>query len=261
MIFPKRVTDLPIEIRRGFEFSSDSVSPITGVSVVIPVRGIDRQNNLNFCISRMLMQNVHPLEIIVSEEDAYERIKVDYFARDSRVRKVFTRSQKPFNKSIAINVGVCLATNSKIVMNDADIIPPKGYIARIDETLEVYDSCFFAKEIYNVNLCRSGIVWSGGKRTDYFSGGSIAFTKKAFFDIGGMCEEFYGYGSEDCEFWGRIRNLTNMYECRDTAVLHIAHKRPEQYSVNSELYDKIMKKDMAERLAALKSDLSKRHFN
>ena len=124
MIFPKKVDDLPKEIRRGFEFSSDSVTNISGISVVIPVRGLDRQNNLNFCLSRLLMQNVTPMEIVISEEDAYERIRIDYFSRDSRVKKVFTRSQKPFNKSIAINVGVAVSSYNKIVMNDADIVPP-----------------------------------------------------------------------------------------------------------------------------------------
>lgn len=258
MIFPKNVSDLPIEIRRNFEFISGPFTESkTGITVVIPVRGVDRQSNLNYCISRLLLQSIFPLEILVSEEDSVERVNISLFIKDSRVRKIFTHSSKPFNKSIAVNVGVCRAAYSKIVMNDADIIPPKGYLARVDQILDEYDSCFLPKEIYNVNLLRSGVTWCGSKRNDYFSGGSIAFTKKTFIDIGGMCEKFYGYGSEDCEFWSRIRN-TKMLEARDTTVLHIAHRRPNAYSTNVEIYEEIINQPMEKRISNLKEDLSKR---
>jgi hypothetical protein len=164
------------------------------------------------------MQNVDNIEIIVSEEDNNDsRIKLERFVNDSRVKKIYTASgPTPFNKSIAINTGVIASKYDKILMNDADIIPPKGYIQRLDEVLNEYESIFVGNTIYNVNLNRLGIVWSGSKRTDYFSGGSIGFRKNKFIEIGGMCEKFYGYGSEDCEFFDRIKRCTKLYENRDS---------------------------------------------
>lgn len=259
MIFPRNMANLPHDIRRNFEFSSSLIQPISGITVVIPVRGIERQNNLNYSVSRLLLQNVEPLEILISEEDEFEKVNIDRFRSDSRIRKIFTKSnKKPFNKSIAINSGVISSKYNKILMNDADIVPPKGYLSRIDKILNYYDSCFLGKEIYNVDLLRNGLIWKGSKRTDYFSGGSIAFTKKAFFDIGGMCEEFYGYGSEDCEFWGRLKECTNINESRDTVLLHINHKRNDFFSVNSELYERIISDSMEDRISKLKENLNKR---
>lgn len=259
MIFPRSVNNLPIEIRKYFEFSSSSVQPISGITVVIPIRGTDRQPNLNYCISRLLLQNAEPMEIVVSEEDSHEKINLDKFKNDSRVKKIFTRSlSKPFNKSIAVNAGVSFALHTKIVMNDADIVPPKGYLQRIDTVLNSYDFCFFGKEIYNVELMRNVVIWKGSKRVDYFSGGSIAFTKKAFFEIGGMCEKFYGYGSEDCEFWERANKLIKLHESRDSVFLHLNHKRLTPFSTNAELYNEIVLSPMEDRLKLLKEDLNKR---
>jgi glycosyltransferase involved in cell wall biosynthesis len=259
MIVPRVINSLPLDIRRYFEFSSSSVQPISGLTVVIPVRGSDRQSNLNYCISKLLLQNVEPMEIVVSEEDSSEKINIDRFKNDSRVKKIFVKSpSKPFNKSIAINAGVAFSSHAKILMNDADIIPPRGYLQRIDVILNSYDCCFLGKEIYNVDLMRNVVVWRGSKRIDYFSGGSIAFTKKTFFAIGGMCEKFYGYGSEDCEFWERINKLSKLYESRDSIFLHLNHKRLTSFSVNADLYQEIVSLSIEERVAFLKEDLNKR---
>lgn len=259
MIFPKTIANLPSSVRREFDFSISSVNPISGISIIIPVRGSDRQNNLNYCITRLLMQNVEPIEIIVSEEDQIEKINLKYFINDSRIRKIFTQSgPTPFNKSIAINAGCSVATYNKILMNDVDIVVPRGYLARINFSLNQYDSCFFGKEIYNVMLLKSGLLWNGSKRVDYFSGGSIAFTKNSFAKIGGMCEKFYGYGSEDCEFWGRITGMTNICEARDTIFLHLEHKRANSYSVNVKVYEEIMNIPIEQRLVSLRYDLQKR---
>lgn len=259
MILPRSINNLPLDIRKHFEFSSASVQPVSGITVVIPIRGVDRQSNLNYCISRLLLQNVEPMEIVVSEEDSVERINIDRFKNDSRVKKIFTKSlSKPFNKSIAINAGVMFAMYSKIVMNDADVVPPKGYLQRIDIFLNSYDCCFLGKEIYNVELMRNIVVWRGSKRVDYFSGGSIAFTKKAFISVGGMCEKFYGYGSEDCEFWERLNKLTSLHESRDSVFLHLNHKRLTPFSTNADLYNEIVSSPMEERLKSLKEDLNKR---
>lgn len=256
MIFPRRVDDLPIEIRKYFKFSYSSAQPVSGITVVIPIRGTDRQENLNYCISRLLLQNVKPMEIIVSEEDDSEKINIDKFKNDNRIKKIFTTNPtKPFNKSIAVNAGVSVASHAKIVMNDADIVPPKGYLQRIDKVLNSYDFCFFGKEIYNVYLVRKSVIWKGKKRVDYFSGGSIAFTKKAFFEIGGMCEKFYV--SKDCEFWERANRLIKFHESRDSIFLYLNHKRENNFSQNTELYDRLMGMYIEERLVSLKNNLEK----
>lgn len=252
-------SNLPVDIKKQFMFESVPSEKSSGISIVIPVRGTDRQKNLNYCISSLLLQNIEKMEIIVSEEDIVPKINIDLFRRDSRIKKVFTKSSlKSFNKSIAINVGVSNSLYNKILMNDADIITPAGYLKRIDTILDSYDCCFLGKEIYKVDLLGNSLLWRKKKRVDYFSGGSIAFTKKCFIDIGGMNEQFCGYGSEDCEFWERINKLANIYENRDSSFLHLNHKRIASLSVNADLYSKIVSTPMNKRLEQLKIDLNKR---
>jgi cellulose synthase/poly-beta-1,6-N-acetylglucosamine synthase-like glycosyltransferase len=260
-IFPKLLSNLPIEIQKRFDYPASKPKPCAGVSVIIPVRGADRLRNLHYCLNKLLQQNIEPLEIIVSEEDKFQTIDIGPFRQDSRIRHIFTRSSDGlnFNKSKAVNAGVVSASYNFISMNDADIILPKDYLYRVSNILQDYESCFIAKEIYLMDFISAGICWRGGKRVDYFTGGNISFRKDAFIKIGGMNEQFIGYGSEDCEFWTRIQNLTKLYESRDCPILHLNHARKHNYSQNSSLYEKIISKSMEERVAELSIDL-KKHF-
>lgn len=260
-IFPKMLSNLPPEIQRRFDYPPAPAKPCAGVSVVIPVRGNDRLRNLHYCINKLLQQNIEPIEIIVSEEDKFHSIDIGPFRQDSRIRHIFTRSDDVvnFNKSKAVNAGVAASTYNIISMNDADIVLPKDYLYRVSNILQDYESCFIAKEIYLMDFISAGISWRGGKRVDYFTGGNISFRKESFIKIGGMNEQFIGYGSEDCEFWTRIKNLTNLYENRDCPIIHLNHKRKHFYSQNSTLYENIISKTMEERVAELSIDL-KKHF-
>lgn len=260
MIKPKNISNLPLHIRKQFEFDN-LARKIDGLTIIIPIKGVDRANNLNFCINRMLLQNVSPIEIIISEYDNTQKVTVERVGKDPRLKKIFTKAlNNNFNKSIAVNVAVMSAKYAKILMNDADIIVPKGYLLRVDDALKKYDTCFFAKTIYNVHLMRSGLHWAGSKREDYFTGGSIAFTKDAYLKIGGMCELFDGYGSEDCEFFDRVRSSTNLCEQRDATLLHLSHKRATAYSINAELYQKLIETDLETRIRNLQKDLDKRRI-
>jgi predicted glycosyltransferase involved in capsule biosynthesis len=126
-------------------------------------------------------------------------------------------------------------------------------VEEIDKILDNYETAFIAKVIYNVVLNQSIVVWTGNKRVDYFSGGSIAFTKDAFEKIGGMCEKFYGYGSEDCEFWQRVKEATKLYENRQKNLLHVNHKRINSFSQNVDIYNEINSISMEDRIKLLQN--------
>jgi len=258
-ILPRILSNLPPDIQRRFDYPASPAKPCSGVSVVVPVRGVDRLRNLHYSMTKLLQQNIEPMEIIISEEDKFPVIDIGPFRQDSRVRQIFTQSKEnaPFNKSRAVNVGVIASTYNKICMNDADIVLPKDYLWRVSNILQDYESCFIAKEIYLMDFISAGIIWKGGKRSDYFTGGTISFKKEAFMRIGGMNEKFEGYGSEDCEFWTRIQSLTNLYENRDCPILHLNHKRKHFYSENSDLYAKTIAQTMEDRVAELTEDLRK----
>ena len=55
------------------------------------------------------------------------------------------------------------------------------------------------------------------------AGGSMAITKEAYFRIGGMDEEFIGWGGEDIEFWERC-SLLNRWIWGYEPIIHLWHR-------------------------------------
>jgi GT2 family glycosyltransferase len=55
------------------------------------------------------------------------------------------------------------------------------------------------------------------------AGGSMAITKEAYFDIGGMDEDFVGWGGEDNEFWRRCSHLKR-WIWGFTPIIHLWHE-------------------------------------
>lgn len=246
------IDGLEKSIYKDFTYRPDNqnhIYEVDGISVVIPVSGTDRQRSLEFVISRLQLQRIDNYEIIVSEIDTQEKIDLHKFVNDMRIKKVFTKTEDNlFNKSTAVNRAVLHAKYNKIMMNDADIIVSNNYIYKLSELLDRYDAIFLGKQIYNIDILRSSVIYTGWVRNDYFSGGNIGFNKDVFIRIGGMCEAFRGYGSEDCEFMLRLKCATNFYEDRSESFLHIAHKRCNFYSENTKMFDNINNMTCSERI-------------
>ena len=65
-------------------------------------------------------------------------------------------------------------------------------------------------------------------------GASLAVSKKAYWDIGGMDEEFVGWGGEDTEFWDRCLTR-NVWEYAHLPIIHLWHKpQPEKRTKNGQ---------------------------
>ncbi len=268
MIITSFVRGLPEYVTSSFSKSNDNIINIKeGISIVIPFRSdafMHRLKNINICINNILSYKILPIEIIISEES--EEITKNlslYNINNSNyvdIVHVHTKSSsRKFNKCAAVNVGVLKAKYERIIMNDADILFPVNYLEKVSNAFDNgYDSCFFGKEIYNIVVDKRKFNFYGKIRKDYFSGGSIAFSKKSFLDIGGMCEDFLGYGSEDCEFWTRITSLTKLLEQRDTVFLHLDHPRDSVLTENGKIYDEIINTPMDIRILKLKENLNNR---
>lgn len=231
----------------------------SGMTVIIPVRGVERRQALETNVFYLRHQGVAPLEILIVEEDTQPSLEVPH------TRHVFLQSDKPFNKSRCINAGMANAKYDKVCMNDADMILQDGFLHEVDNILNLYDAGNIVREIFyltevptpgNINFT----FWRQWTKAAHWGchGGNNFYKKRAFINAGGMCEAFVGHGSEDSEFYQRVGKLTNFYDQRSMTLLHMPHPtHPETAAANVKLWQQIEAQPMNVRLNNLKRDLTK----
>lgn len=151
------------------------------------------------------LQPFSGIEIIVVEQD--NNSKLEY--RDLRCKHIFTKSDMPYNRSWAFNVGLKEASTNSIVFGDSDIImEPNKMIAAIQE-LKNYEAVnpysrvidltpeelnLPISEIFKID--RPGRGDNNNQKVN-FSGGIVCLRKDSALRIGGYDESYIGWGCED----------------------------------------------------------------
>jgi len=147
------------------------------------------------------------VEIIVVEQDKYSKIS----ELNLRVKHIFLKTDKPFNKSWAFNVASSYATTPIVIFGDSDLIMhPQGFINAV-QLLDQYDvvnpynsvidldpneSMMDINSILQINRIGRGEAENDIQKVP-LCGGIIMFKKDKLTQIGGFCENFYGWGAED----------------------------------------------------------------
>jgi hypothetical protein len=235
-----------------------------GMTVLIPIRGANRNQNLEIIIPYVLAQNIEPLEILIVEQDVVPTIKLNSFKEYLNIHHIFLKEGGPFNKARVMNAGTAHAQYEKICMIDVDMIIEKGLLYKISMILNASQVCFSIHEIYfltevptNSNYVHDGKTWA---TTAPFNchGGIVAYNRKAFIDIGGMNEEFVGHGSEDTEFYERAKRLLKFSDERFATTLHIPHPRDTSHAAgNHERCQSLKREKIENTVQRLKTQFQK----
>jgi predicted glycosyltransferase involved in capsule biosynthesis len=107
--------------------------------------------------------------------------------------------------------------------------------------LETNDAChlgatvIYADEPSTKRICQKAIVddtTQCERVVGYFEGGSLACKVQTYWKIGGFCEDYYGYGCEDCDFYYRLSHRCKWSEQRVYDFLHLWHGRAPQWGVH-----------------------------
>lgn len=205
---------------------------VDAISYIIPVRmSRDRNMAIKTVINNIKAQKYPHIEIILVEQDERRRIEELSCVRQLTETR---ESDKPFNKSMAFNVGVMGATHKKLILHDGDIIVPDSYTAKASALLNTFDSFHIGSNVLYLNqqstqdATRNQEILSSyacERMVEYFEGGSLGCNKSAYLSIGGFCETFRGYGCEDCEFFSRLKDMTYMCDDRSENFVHLWHGR------------------------------------
>ena len=252
----------------SIHFSSEPlfVAPNPEVTFLIGHRGLERLPLLQITLASIAAQRGVTIECIVVEQDSQPRLKG---LLPEWVRYIHTpppQQDMAYNRSMAFNQGAQLARGNLLILHDNDMPIPQDYAAaNMARVMEGYEVVNLKRFIFyldqqtsgNVNIGR-GIPPSPGIEAivqNLQAGGSIAITRDAFFDIGGMDESFVGWGGEDNEFWERAETR-KLWPYGSMPMLHLWHpSQPEKANMQSHgvnRYRELSRIDPLQRIATLK---------
>ena len=228
------------------------------VSFIIGHRGVERLSQLLLTLKTIAAQEGVNIECIVVEQDATPRIQASV---PDWVRYIFSPVNAPvppYNRSRAFNVGVQKASGSVLVLHDNDFLIPADYARTVTNCMEdgyqvVQPKRFLfylthgstASAVQAQSLCGANECDRVVENLE--GGGSIAITREAYFAIGGMDEDFVGWGGEDNEFWDRCQLLrVNPYGY--LPLVHLWHPpQPRKHSKNNPGIELLRKKSTISR--------------
>lgn len=218
----------------NFKYADVNAAANIEISVIIGHRGLERLDLLLGTIKSIAAQKEVGLECIVVEQDSFPQVK-QYLP--NWVRYVFqetTVGKEKYNRSAAFNLGSRQARGSILLLHDNDMIIPTNYcyqivslnklgyevlnIKRFIFYLSVEDTQKVLTSLQNISSCSPLYIVQNLE-----AGGSVAITKEGYKNIGGMDEDFVGWGGEDNEFWERCSQLRR-WIWGFSVVIHLWHQ-------------------------------------
>ncbi len=235
-------------------------SDVPTMSCVIPFKNSGRDESILTVVNNIRGQKFPAIEIIMVEHDTAPNLNVSG-AMPIEYKMVVADQGRPFNKSIAFNVGVKGAHSDHIVLHDADTLAPGDYFKTVWELLLSNEACHLGAKVYyadgasTANINNKAIVDTSivcDRVVGYFEGGSLACHKSTYWKIGGFNEDFWGYGCEDCEFYERLAANSVWAERRTVSFVHLSHGRTpgwgEYHDANKKLHEMLKGVPMMERV-------------
>lgn len=203
------------------------------LSVIIGHRGEERLDLLLATLRSLAAQQEVNIECIVIEQDSKPTV-VTHLPK--WVKYVFQEinSGCQYNRASAYNLGAKVAKGDMLLLHDNDMLVAVDYCSEIVKLIsEGYEALNIKRYVFYLNQQDSQRIMQSiyelKNATPMYivqnleAGGSMAITKKAYFTIGGMDEDFIGWGGEDNEFWQRCSTLKR-WIWGFSPVIHLWHK-------------------------------------
>ena len=218
---------------------------------------LDRLQNLRRVIDWILGFN--GVELIIVEQDKSPKLPA-YTLKGFKY--IFTKSDLPFNKSWAFNVGTKQSTTNAIVFGDSDLLmDPQDFINSV-KLLEQYESV----NDQPIDLLKK-ITRPGRGETDIqkvpIAGGIIMFRRDSLFKVGGWSEDYIGWGGEDDYQSFKIKQLLTHIELPNRCY-HLYHEKvkPDMmfYQRNLQLLNKLVTYTPQDTMKYIQNSLPKNGF-
>lgn len=243
------------------------LSRMPEVTYVVPFRNIGREACIRTVINNIRAQQYPVIHTVLVEQDAATKIDLEelkpiyyYLVPDKRTEL--------FNKSLAFNYGVSRALTDKIILHDADMLVQGNYTTNVANILENHDGCHMGKTVLYADQPSTDLICESKEVTKnvncerivgYFEGGSLGCRRSTYWAVGGFCEDYWGYGCEDCDFYARLSLGCDWVESRVFDFLHMWHGRVahwnDHHRQNKEREAKLCKLAIPDRIKLQKQRL------
>jgi GT2 family glycosyltransferase len=247
--------------------SPSDKSIVPTVSYIIPFRGIDRGSAIKVVLQNIKAQLFPAIEIVMAEQDSDTRISIPEF---NSVKYVLAKANLPFTKALAFNLGSSKTTSKFLILHDADMLVQDDYTQFMYNLLQNHDGVHVGKSVLYLSNDATNRVVSTQKMAndlrmdrsvDYFEGGSLGCRRDIYINIGGFCEDFVGYGNEDCEFFDRLAKSCRFYNTRTYDFIHMWHGRTpgwkECHEKNKLIEGRLKRMAIQDRVAYIKRAIVK----
>jgi len=229
------------------------------ISFIIGHRGTERLPHLLATLASIAGQQDVSIDCVVIEQDCEARLAAQLPAWVRHVHTPPPTPDMPYCRSWAFNVGVKHCRGSVVVLHDNDMLVPADYAANIlSHVRQGYELVNLKRFIFYLNEPHTQALFSGATGlTDQAplvivqnleAGGSVAITRRAYEQIGGMDEAFIGWGGEDNEFWERAQTL-RVWPYAYLPIVHLWHAaQPGKHQASNDTHQ------LYERLSAIPAE-------
>ena len=174
------------------------------------------------------------VEVLLIEQDKHSKIS----HLNLKAKHIFTKSNMPFNKSWAFNVGLKYSNSNIIVFGDSDLImDPNQFIESLKiinqyEMVNPYNSVIdLTQQESTLSLDQMIQVNRPGRgETDIqkvpLCGGICLFRKESIMRIAGWNEDFWSWGGEDDFQSIKVKQLLNYTELQ-AKCYHLYHEKAQ----------------------------------
>jgi predicted glycosyltransferase involved in capsule biosynthesis len=259
------LADAPIVQSNDRPKSSDSPQ----LTVLIGHRGLERLSLLQATLKSIAAQKDVDLECIVIEHDVRPQV-CHYLPAWVHYVYLAADEDEPYNRSRTFNCGASYARSHVLLLHDNDMLIPSHYASRILNVLKKgFEVVNPKRYVFYLNQSHTQLFIHESVSIDSYppdyivqnleAGGSMAITKDAYYKIGGMDDEFRGWGGEDNEFWDRCLTLPT-WKWGYEPIVHLWHSgQPLKISTNNpniHRYRDLSSQPAKERIERLRSKLS-----
>lgn len=208
------------------------------------------------------------VEVIIVEQDRWSKIS----HLNLKAKHIFVKSDMPYNRSWAFNVGIKNSTSQIVVFGDSDLIMrPDDFIEGIKalQTYEMVSPYYSVIDLtpQEVNIDFQSIMnidRPGRGETDHqkinICGGISMFRKESIMKIGGWNEQFISWGAEDDFQTIKVKNFLTWTELRYKCY-HLFHhpEKPDMkwYQRNLQILEKASKMSKDDLVRHINSTIPK----
>jgi predicted glycosyltransferase involved in capsule biosynthesis len=228
---------------------------------------LERLNNLKRVLD--WLNGFQGVEIILVEQDKSPKLPA-YSLKGFKY--IFTKSDMPYNRSWAFNVGLKYSTTNIIALGDSDLImDPQEFINSV-KLLEQYEcvspyntvldltqqeSNFHLEKLKSIN--RPGRGQTDNQKIN-LTGGIVLYRKDSFMKLGGFCEDLIGWGGEDDYQTFKTKMFLTWTEAPNRCY-HLYHDKvkPDMiyYQRNLQLLNTLIKMNQQETQRYINNSFSK----